>query len=191
MHLFFRHQLVFLSAVSLVVLAGCSGDSSSSGATVPPTATVTTSADIIQSEGKPRLFSVECSRLALDANTGNWEPQAGFVRVETWVYPNAAGSEVVSIANGEVIDSALTADDYSAYLAPDIDPRLFGCGEPIATVERVLNGTELLTTAGGPDEAALNLGAVQLKLVYYTINGAASGVQVTYSNDLMIGMVSL
>jgi len=137
------------------------------------------------------MFSIECGRLAYNKNTENWDPQSGFVRIETWIYSNASGAEVVTITNGEIIDRTLTNDDYSQYPAPNIDPRRYGCGEPIATVERVLGGVQLLTTEGSDAEAELNLGNIQLKAVYYTINSAASGIQVTYSNDQMLGMVTL
>jgi len=191
MHAYTRYLLYLIPVGGLLLVSGCGGGGSSSSGNVTPAAAVTTSADIINSKGTPAMFSIECGRLAYDQTTASWIPQDGFVRVETWIYSGASGAEVVAITNGEVINETQTADDYSQYPAPSIDPRRFGCGEPIATVERVLGGTPLLTTEGSATEADLNLGTTQLKAVYYTINSATSGIQVTYSNDQLVGMVTL
>ena len=161
--------------------------------TPPPTTPIVTtvSADIIASKGLPTLFSIECSRHAFDASTGNWEPQEGFVRADTWTYSNTSGTEIITIINGEVISQRNNTNDISQYPSPNIDPRRFGCGEGITTVNRVLNGVEVFNTEGSAVEADLNLANIQLKSIYYTINNSGSSVNITYSNNKLVGMVTL
>ena len=93
--------------------------------------------------------------------------------------------------NEEVLGVSQGSRDITAYPAPNIDPRAFGCAEAQGTVESVLGGTRSATSAGTDREPLLNLGNVQLLVNYYVINNGASGVQVTYANGVMVGMQTL
>jgi len=174
-------------AVFVVAALGCGGGGGGPGNGNDQT----TGTDVMTSEGPPTMFSIECTRHAREAGSEDWQAQDGFVRVEAWIYARSGGAEVISLVNNEVIDRTQTSNDYSRYPSPGIDPRVYGCGEPKDTVERVLGGTQLLTSEGTAAASDMNLGAVQLLMNYYTVNGAASGVHVTYANGQMVAMETL
>lgn len=194
-------QSYLVAFFSILSLSGCGG----SGGGAPndpqndgtpnvvdiPIGAQTNSIDMIALRGRPSIFSLECSRHVFDATSGNWVPQENYLRLETWIYSNAEGSEVVSIVNGEIISRSQTTANYSDYPNPNIDPRLFGCGEPIETVERVLDATRFSSTNGTEVEAELNLGGGQIEYTYYTVNGSTTGIRTTYISDTLIGMVTL
>lgn len=196
-----KRRARLFAGLSILGLVGCGGGGGGATPTVTddggapivsdgPT-TQTSSTDIISQRGRPTLFSMECSRHAYDAASGNWLPQEDYLRLETWIYSDTTGSSVISIVNGEVVGETQTSTSYSDYPNPNIDPRIFGCQEPIETVERVLDATRFSSTAGTPAEAELNLGSGQLEYTYYTVNGSTTGIRTTYINDTLIGMVTL
>jgi len=167
-----------------VALSGCDELFSRTGS-------ARTSTEIVAARGTPAIFSIECVRHAYDASTAMWHPLPGFVRSEVWIYPDGGRADVVTLVNGEVIDRRTTDDDYSEYPNPGIDPRVYGCAESSATVEKVLGGGLLSTTDGTDAQAVLALDNVQLKVNLYAVNGGRSALQVMYSNDKLIGMVTL
>lgn len=196
-----RACLVTVSSIAWLVSCGGGGDGDTTPTTPDennppvvndvPITTPISSTDIISQRGRPTLFSLECSRHVYDAASENWLPQDDYVRLETWIYSNGSGSNVFSIVNGEVIGQTQTSTTYSNYPNPNIDPRTFGCREPIETVERVLDATRFSTSSGTPAEPELNLGSGQLEYTYYTVNGSTTGIRTVYINNTLIGMVTL
>lgn len=148
---------------------------------------------LVASRGAPTVFSVECLRHAWDADAAAWVPQAGYVRVGTWVY--AAGAEgedgtVLALLNGEVVAERPATDTLGDYPRGAFDPRTFGCGESRLTVESVLGGGPVLTTEGTSLQAALDLDGVRLVAAYYRLGAGPAGLVVLYANDRLIGMMS-
>lgn len=184
----------FAALVAAGAISACqSTEAEPQGEAGPQLDVLTTATELVRTLGRPRIFTVDCKRHAFDAATGVWQPQPGFVRTELWLYPSAiAGrSDVFTMVNEEIIKAIVTEQDITRYPEPNIDPRAFGCAEPLATVERVIGGTRTYTTQGTDLEQQLNLGNVQLQSNYYVINSGASGVMVIYANGKMVGMQSL
>lgn len=148
---------------------------------------------LVASRGAPSVFSVECLRHAWDADAEAWVPQAGYVRVGTWVYAADADgeeSQVLALLNGEVIAERLATDSLGEYPRGAFDPRTFGCGESRLTVESVLGDAPVLTTEGTSFQAALDLDGVRLVAAYYRLGEGPAGLVVLYANDRLIGMMS-
>lgn len=184
-----KYILYGFVATSLAAFLFSCGGGGGGSSEVPLVAT--TSAELVAFKGLPRMFNIECSKYAYNADTGNWHPQNALVRTETWFYSSPSGSEVLIMINGEIIGRKVNDSDISKYPAPNIDPRRFGCAEPIDTVVTVLDGVEIYSTEGSEIEAEFVNRNIYLKSVYYTVNNSQSAVNVTYSKDKMMGMVTL
>ncbi|MGK7346644.1 MAG: hypothetical protein ACNS63_12635 [Candidatus Nitrospinota bacterium M3_3B_026] len=157
----------FLLLPALIIAFSCGGGSEEGGGSSP--SSLSSSADLISGLGPPTIFSIECMRYKYNADTGVWEAQSGFVRIDTWIYARGSTSTGYTLVNGEVIKSQSLDKDLSSYPSLGMNPRRLGCGEAKSTVESVVGGTLTVTTDGTEAETALTFETYKITSNYYKL----------------------